>query len=62
MELHPFLHRASKLGQPTHLAFDLDPGEGADLVKCARVALHVKGILDELKLKALPKVSGSPRR
>ncbi|HEY8994660.1 MAG TPA: non-homologous end-joining DNA ligase [Lacunisphaera sp.] len=59
LELHPFLHHASKLDQPTHLAFDFDPGEGADLVHCARVALHVKEVLDELKLEALPKVSGS---
>ncbi|HEX2862639.1 MAG TPA: non-homologous end-joining DNA ligase [Lacunisphaera sp.] len=59
LELHPFLHRAGRLDEPTHLAFDFDPGEGADLVDCARVALHVKAILDGLKLEAFPKVSGS---
>lgn len=59
IELHPFLHHAKKLDQPTCVAFDLDPGEGADLVTCARVALLVKEILDQLGLKAFPKVSGS---
>jgi len=59
IELHPFLHRVPKLGQPTWVAFDLDPGEAADLATCARVAFLVKAILDPLKLAAFPKVSGS---
>jgi bifunctional non-homologous end joining protein LigD len=59
LELHPFLHRISNLGQPTHVVLDLDPGEGADLRTCARVALLVKEITDGLGLKAFPKVSGS---
>jgi bifunctional non-homologous end joining protein LigD len=59
IEIHPFLHRAPKLDQPTYVAFDLDPGEGADLASCARVALLVKKVLDTLGLTAFPKVSGS---
>ena len=59
IELHPFLHRAPKLDQPTSVAFDLDPGEGADLLTCARVAFLVREILDELGLKVFPKVSGA---
>jgi bifunctional non-homologous end joining protein LigD len=59
LELHPFLHRIPKLDQPTHVVFDLDPGEGADLRTCARVALLVKAITDTLGLRAFPKVSGS---
>lgn len=59
IELHPFLHRVPNLNQPTCLAFDLDPGDGADLATCARVAFLVKDILDPLKLIAFPKVSGS---
>lgn len=59
IELHPFLHRAPKLDRPTHVAFDLDPGEGADLATCAVVALQVKEILDTLGLDGFPKVSGS---
>lgn len=59
IELHPFLHRVSQLDQPTHVVFDLDPGEGSDLVTCARVAFLVKEILDGLKLESFAKVSGS---
>ncbi len=59
LELHPFLHRVPKLDQPTHVAFDLDPGEGADILTCARVAFLVKEILDGLSLASFPKVSGS---
>jgi bifunctional non-homologous end joining protein LigD len=59
IELHPFLHRVPKLDQPDCVAFDLDPGDGADLATCARVAFLVKDILDPLKLSAFPKVSGS---
>jgi len=59
IELHPFLHRLPKLNQPTWAAFDLDPGEGADLATCAETAFRVKEILDSLGLAAFPKVSGS---
>jgi bifunctional non-homologous end joining protein LigD len=59
IELHPFLHRVAHLDRPTALAFDLDPGEGADLSTCATVAFLVKEILDTLGLKSFPKVSGS---
>ncbi len=59
IEFHPFLHRISNPQQPTHVVFDLDPGDGADLITCARVAFLVKEILDGLGLKSFPKVSGS---
>jgi len=59
VELHPFLHRVPKLDVPTHVVFDLDPGEGADIRTCARVAFLVKEITDQLGLKSFPKVSGS---
>jgi bifunctional non-homologous end joining protein LigD len=59
IELHPFLHRAPRLDRPTSVAFDLDPGDGADLSTCSRVALLLKKVLDQLDLKAFPKVSGS---
>jgi bifunctional non-homologous end joining protein LigD len=59
LEIHPFLHQVPNIEQPTHLAFDLDPGEGADLRACARVAFLVKEILDGLGLESFPKVSGS---
>ncbi|HUG12002.1 MAG TPA: non-homologous end-joining DNA ligase [Opitutaceae bacterium] len=59
IELHTFLHCAPKLEQPTCVAFDLDPGEGADILTCARVAFLVKELLDTLGLESFPKVSGS---
>ncbi len=59
IELHPFLHRTRSGTQPTCVAFDLDPGEGADILTCARAAFLIKAILDRLGLKAWPKVSGS---
>ena len=59
IELHPFLHRVPGIDQPTHVAFDLDPGEGADLVTCIRVALLIRDMMDGLGLIIFPKVSGS---
>lgn len=59
IELHPFLHQIKALDRPTCVALDLDPGEGADLLTCARVAFLVKEVLDGLGLAAFPKVSGS---
>ena len=59
LELHPFLHRIPHLNRPTHVVLDLDPGEGADLKTCARVAFLIKEITDTLGLKVFPKVSGS---
>lgn len=59
IEFHPFLHRAANLDRPTHVAFDLDPGEGADLLTCADVAFQLKQLFDTLGLASFPKVSGS---
>ena len=59
LELHPFLHRAPKINVPTHIVFDLDPGEGVDILACAEVALLVRDLLAKLKLKCFAKVSGS---
>jgi len=59
LELHPFLHRAPRISIPTEIVFDFDPGEGADVLTCARVAMLVRDVLGELKLKSFPKVSGS---
>lgn len=59
IELHPFLHRAQKINVPTEIVFDLDPGEGTDILGCARVAMLIRELLGELKLKSFVKVSGS---
>lgn len=59
IELHPFLHCVPAIESPTHIAFDLDPGEGSDIFTCVDVALLLKGVCDGLKLQSFPKVSGS---
>jgi bifunctional non-homologous end joining protein LigD len=59
LEIHPFLHRAPRLDRPTSMVFDCDPGEGADISDCARVALMLREVLNELKLDSCVKVSGS---
>lgn len=59
LELHPFLSRAPRIDVPTMVVFDLDPGEGADILRACEAALLVKGVLDRLRLRSLVKVSGS---
>jgi len=46
---------------PTLIAFDLDPGEGADLLTCCEVAILLKDVFDRQKMKEFAKVSGSSR-
>jgi bifunctional non-homologous end joining protein LigD len=59
LEIHPFLHRVPEINRPTSIVFDLDPGNGADVVTCARVALLLRDLLANFKLKSFAKVSGS---
>lgn len=59
IELHPFLHCARAIQRPTHLAFDLDPGEGADILTCLEVGFMIRDLLAQLGLQSFPKVSGS---
>ena len=59
LELHPGLLRADDRDTPTHLVVDLDPGEPAGLLECARVAQLVAERLGRGGLACLPKVSGS---
>jgi bifunctional non-homologous end joining protein LigD len=59
LELHPFLHRAPEITNPTSIVFDLDPGEGTDLIQCIEVAVAIRTVLDRLGLQVFPKVSGS---
>ena len=59
LEIHPFLHRASRLDRPSAIVFDCDPGEGAGILDSARVALMLRDVLKELGLDSCVKVSGS---
>jgi len=58
LELHPSLSLAERMERPTVLAFDLDPGEPANVIDCARVALRLRDLFGELGLDCLPKTSG----
>jgi len=59
LEIHPFLAKVPQIGRPTMLVFDLDPGEGADILSACEAAFHVKDMLERLHLKSFVKVSGS---
>jgi len=59
LEVHTFQHRGRVLERPTALVFDLDPGPPANIIQCAKVALHLKKIFDTLGLESFPKTSGS---
>jgi bifunctional non-homologous end joining protein LigD len=58
LELHPSLSKATRMEQPTVLAFDLDPGAPAGLPECCKVALRVREIFSAFGLEGFPKVSG----
>lgn len=59
LELHASLAKETDLRRPTSLVFDLDPGEPADVVTCAEVALMIQKLLGGLGLESVCKTSGS---
>ncbi|HEX2058764.1 MAG TPA: non-homologous end-joining DNA ligase [Actinomycetota bacterium] len=59
LELHTSLARADRLDRPRSLVFDLDPGEGTDILDCATVAQWIRGVFSELGLESFAKTSGS---
>ncbi len=59
LELHTSLALAKNQERPTSLVFDLDPGEGANVVDCAQVGLWIKAALAKRKLESWIKTSGS---
>jgi bifunctional non-homologous end joining protein LigD len=62
LELHVHQWTVDKFGKPRgadRIVIDLDPGEGAGLHECCRVALLVRDKLTERKLDARPVTSGS---
>jgi bifunctional non-homologous end joining protein LigD len=59
LEIHPFLHRAPRIDQPTSIVFDCDPGEGANIITCVKVAFLLRDILKDLDFESFAKVSGS---
>lgn len=59
LEIHPFLHTAARIDRPTAVVFDCDPGEGANILDSARVAMMLRELLQRLGLESYVKVSGS---
>jgi bifunctional non-homologous end joining protein LigD len=58
LELHVPLARAGSPETPDSMVFDLDPGEPADILDCARVALILRDLLSRLQLAGFVKTSG----
>lgn len=58
LELHVPLAKAVSPKTPDSIVFDLDPGEGANVLDCARVALILRGLLLEWRLAGFVKTSG----
>jgi bifunctional non-homologous end joining protein LigD len=58
IELHTFLATANDPASPTMVAFDLDPGEPAQLLDCMELALVMRDMLAGIGLKSFPKTSG----
>jgi bifunctional non-homologous end joining protein LigD len=59
LEMHVLLAKAPKIGQPSALVFDLDPGEPASVLDCARVSLWLRERLEMHGLDSRVKSSGS---
>jgi bifunctional non-homologous end joining protein LigD len=58
LELHVPLARAGFPERPDSMVFDLDPGDTANILHCARVALILRDLLTEMRLASYPKTSG----
>jgi len=58
IELHTNLSLAGAFDRPTMCMFDLDPGPGAGMPDCCRVAQALRGMLERLHLECYPKTSG----
>ncbi len=58
LELHVPLAKAKTNRTPDSIVFDLDPGEGAGVLDCAKVALILKELLAKQKLESWVKTSG----
>ena len=58
LELHVPLARAGSPQTPDALVFDLDPGDGAGLHECTRVALILRDLLSPMGLSSYIKTSG----
>ena len=58
IQQNPWMSRVQHLDYPDYLVFDLDPVE-APYATVQKVAIVLKGVLDELGLRGYPKTSGA---
>lgn len=58
VELHVPLARATSPETPDSMVFDLDPGDGANIQDCTKVALILRDLLSEMQLANYLKTSG----
>ncbi|WP_448062033.1 non-homologous end-joining DNA ligase [Cellulomonas hominis] len=58
LTFHPWPVRRSDVEAPDQLRIDLDPQPGTDFTDAARVAPHLRALLEEHGLKGTPKTSG----
>ena len=58
LELHTSLSHCEDVSRPTVVVFDLDPGEGMDILDCAAVGVNLRAMLAGLGLKCHVKTSG----
>jgi bifunctional non-homologous end joining protein LigD len=59
IDWNPWPVRRADLDHPDELRIDLDPGPEVDFATVRRVALTVRDVLEEHKLRGYPKTSGS---
>jgi bifunctional non-homologous end joining protein LigD len=58
LEFHTSLSRSGNISRPTMVVFDLDPGEGMDILDCARAGVDLRALLAGLGLECCAKTSG----
>jgi bifunctional non-homologous end joining protein LigD len=59
LEMHPLLSVAPDFDTPTAMVFDLDPGEGASILKAGEIALLLHEMLRGVGLQSFAKSTGS---
>jgi len=58
LELHVPLAKSGSPETPDSIVFDLDPGDKADILDCARVALILRDLFSKMRLASYVKTSG----
>jgi len=58
LRFHPWPVRRADIDRPDELRIDLDPQTGTDFHDAVRVAVELRGLLDEVGMEGFPKTSG----